>query len=408
MVVMLSSKFFSNNRRQLLKLVKSDGLIVVTANGLMQRSADTAFPFRQDSNFFYLTGLNQPNVVLVIDTSSGDECLILPKQTDVERFFGGVINHEALKAASGIRTVYEHKQGWDRFRILQQNRKRIYTLQAYPIQFTRQERMFTSPARKLLKQKLKSVLNLPHEYIGEQLIQLRSVKQPAEVEAIKQAITVTGAGIGRLKKQIRADVYEYELEAELDYEFKKRGSRHGFLPPIVAAGKNTTVLHYHANSNQLQSEDLLLLDIGAEVENYASDISRTYKVAGGFTKREQAVYDAVRSVHRQVLGQLKPGLGWREFVIGVDEIMGEHLLELGLITENRRQAVRAFFPHSIGHSLGLDVHDPCDYQKPLQAGMVLAIEPGIYIPEEGIGVRIEDNVLITEDGAVNLSADIAY
>lgn len=406
--MMFDSKFFQNNRVRLQRMLDGDGLVIMTANGLMQRSGDTTYPFRQDSNFFYLTGVEEPNVVLVIDAKSGEEFLILPKQTEVERFFGGAINRDKIAKISGITTIYSHNEGWNQYKELQQSRSKIYTLLAPPVQFTRQERLFTSPARRLLLQKIKRISKAPILPLHEEMIKLRSIKQLPEIEAIKAAIKITGEGIAAVRSKVKQGVYEYELEAELDYVFKKRNSRHGFMPPIIAAGKNTTVLHYQEGQAKVQPNDLVLLDVGAEVQNYSADISRTYKVGGKMTAREKAVYSAAEAVYHLAIGLLKDGVSWRDFIIKVDSIMGEELIKLGLITVNSRENVRQFFPHSIGHSLGLDTHDSNDYTQPLQANMVVAIEPGIYIPEEGIGVRIEDDVLITKTGAENLSAHIPY
>lgn len=406
--MMFDSKFFQNNRVRLQRMLDGDGLVIMTANGLMQRSGDTTYPFRQDSNFFYLAGVEEPNVVLVIDAKSGGEFLILPKQTEVESFFGGAINRDKIAKISGITTIYSHNEGWSRYKELQQSRNKIYTLLAPPVQFTRQERLFTSPARRLLLQKIKRISKAPILPLHEEMIKLRSIKQLPEIEAIKAAIKITGEGIAAVRSKVKQGVYEYELEAELDYVFKKRNSRHGFMPPIIAAGKNTTVLHYQEGQAKVQPNDLVLLDVGAEVQNYSADISRTYKVGGKMTAREKAVYSAAEAVYHLAIGLLKDGVSWRDFIIKVDSIMGEELIKLGLITVNSRENVRQFFPHSIGHSLGLDTHDSNDYTQPLQANMVVAIEPGIYIPEEGIGVRIEDDVLITKTGAENLSAHIPY
>lgn len=405
---MLDTTFFAGNRKQLLEKLENDALVVVTANGMMQQSLDTSFPFRQDNNFFYLTGSEEPNLILVIDTKTADECLILPAQTEAEKYFGGVHNIAEIAAQTGITQILEQKEGWQKIKILQGKRKKIYTLAAPPVQFTRQERMFSSPARRLLIQKLKRLSQLPQEPINDVLMNLRTIKQPGEIGALKMAIAITKEGIEAVCSKLRPGIAEYELEAELDYAFKKRNSSHGFAPPIIAAGKNTTILHYGHNNAKLAKDDLLLLDIGAQISNYTADISRTYKVNGVASAREQAVFDAVMRVHAFSLNMIKPGLSWRDYILAVDEVMGKELMQLGLIAENTRSDVRKYFPHAISHSLGLDAHDPCDYTQEMKEDMVITIEPGIYIPNEAIGVRVEDDILITKNGAVNLSADIPY
>lgn len=405
---MFTSDFFKTNRQNLKKLLKGDGLVALTANGSLQRNNDFAYPFRQDSSFFYLTGIEEPNVVLVMDLLSDEEFLILPMQSAVELYFGGATNRDKIANISGIKTMYMQKEGWAQFANLQANRKKIYSLLAPPVQFTRQERLFASPARRVFLQKVKRLSKLPIESLQTQVVGLRMVKQPEEIAATRRAIEVTGMGLEAIRNKLKPGVYEYELEAEIDYAFKKQNTGHAFGPPIVAGGVNTTVLHYQANDARLKKDDLLLLDVGAEIHNYSADISRTYKVAGTLTARQQAVYEAVLMVHQASIKLLKPGVLWRDYAVQVDELMGEQLIKLQLITHNSRSNVRPFFPHSIGHSLGLDTHDPFDYTQPIQENMLFAIEPGIYIPDEAIGVRIEDDILVTKNGALNLSADIPY
>ena len=404
---MLTPQFFTNNRATLRSNVGS-GVIAITSNGLQQRNNDSAFEFRQDSNFFYLTGLEEPNVVLIIDCESAEEFLILPKQTTVEIFFGGVNDRDEIAIKSGITTIYSHSDGWQRYIKLQQSRSTIYTIKPDPVQFTRQERMFTSPARRLFLEKLKRCTSKPIVYLYDEFIALRSIKQPQEIEMLKRAIAITKEGFVTIQAKMQPSMYEYEVEAELDYVYKKHNSRHGFAPPIIASGKNSTVLHYSKNTNVLKAGELVLMDVGAEVENYTADVSRTYVISGAMNSRQQAVYTAVKTVHNQSINLLRSGLLWKEYITEVERLMGEQLLSLKLITANTRDQIRHYFPHAVSHSLGLDTHDLCDYTKPMQENMVITVEPGIYIPEEGIGVRIEDDILITNNGAVNLSADIPY
>lgn len=404
---MFTAEFFKHNRKQLVAKLKNDGLIVITGNGIMQRNGDSGFDFRQESNFFYLTGLETPRVVLVIDTKTGEEWLILPQQTDAEQYFGGTHNIEDIIHRSGIEKVCTPKEGWDKFKSTQKQRRKIYTLPAPPLQLSRQEHLFTNPARRLLIQKLKRVSNLPVESLHLEMMQLRSIKQNAEIAVIQQAIAVTQLGLEAVLAQGAKLQYEYEVQAEIDHTFKRANSRHGFTP-IIAAGKNATILHYQEGRAQIDSGAFVLLDIGAEVENYSADISRTYKLNKHFTDREQAVYQAVSYIHHAASELLRPGITWQEHMKAVDKITGEELKKLKLITTNKREHVRPYFPHAVSHSLGLDTHDVCDYSQPIEEGMVLTVEPGIYIPNEGIGIRIEDDILITKDGSRNLSKDIPY
>lgn len=228
------------------------------------------------------------------------------------------------------------------------------------------------------------------------------VKQPVELELLQQAIDITADTLLRLKKKgWQKFAYEHEVEAAITANFRSSGSTHAYQP-IVAAGKNACTLHYVHNNDAIEEGSLLLLDVGAEVHNYAADITRTY-IVGEPTKRQQQVLDAVLDVHLFACDFLKPGILIRDYEESVQQYMGEKLRELGLIKSIEQSTVRHYYPHATSHFLGLDVHDVADYERPLEPGMVLTVEPGIYIPEEGIGIRIEDDVLIEENGIRVLS-----
>ncbi len=400
---MLNADFFSGNRKKLLDSLETDSLVVVTAQGLMQRSGDTTFPFRQDSNFFYLTGLNIAELVMV--ATAKEQFIILPKRSEAEVIFGGTINCDEIANDSGISLILEHTNGWKKLSELQQYRKKVYTLANSPAKVAGVDSFYTNPARRSLIQKLKRLH--PHLEIKDvraHLVALRQIKQPVEVEAIKSAVEITKEGFLALKQHARSGIYEYELEAEFDRIFKRHNSGHGYQP-IIAGGKQACVLHYIKNNQKLRGGELYLADVGAEYCNYSADITRTYGL--NETERQKDVVAAVKRVQDYAVGLLAPGLDWHEYVATVEQAMGEELIKLNLISKNTKESVRQYFPHGISHSLGLDVHDPCDY-KTIQENMVITVEPGIYVPEEEIAVRTEVNILITKTGAVNLSADIPY
>lgn len=402
---MLPSSFFENNRTKLVNLLDNNALIVLTGNGLMQRSGDTTFPFKQDSSFYYLTGLNESLVLLVL--CGGESFIVLPKRSYVEDIFGGVVDPQLIATQSGVDMVLDYRSGWDRIKKLQQSRKKVYTLGAAPKKVSSIDSFFTNPARRDLISKLKrTVHGTTIIDIRSSLLTLRQVKQPEEITIMKQAIAITKQGFEAAQKLIKPGVFEHEVEAQFDFIFKNSKAIHGYAPPIIASGKNACALHYAGGSSKIDSKDFVLLDIGAEVDGYSADISRTY-AASPVTQRQQDVYDAVLRVHKQAIMLLKGQKSWRDYVIEVDTIMGRELIKLGLIKTNSREEVRRYFSHSIGHNLGLDVHDVCDYDLMLE-NMVVTVEPGIYIPEEGIGVRIEDDILVTKTGAVNLSSEIPY
>lgn len=400
---MLSTTFFQKNRKKLKSALESESLAVVTAQSLLQRSADTTFPFRQDSSFFYLTGIEEPDVVLVI--SAEKDFLILPKRSEVEAIFGGSIDVEHLVNISGIDTVYAYKEGWAAYKKIQSTYKKIYTLGQAPPRVAGADSFFTNPARRYLIQKLKR-LNPAGELVDLRptLSRMRQVKQPEEIEAIKQAIVITKEGFITAKKLVESGAAEYEIEAEFDRIFKINQANHGYQP-IVAGGERACVLHYIKNDKPIKNTELCLLDVGAEHLNYSADITRTY--GRNISSRQQEVINAVAGVQNKAIEFLQPGKSWKEYAQYVEKVMGEALVNLGLMQNTTKDAIKKYFPHGISHSLGLDVHDVCDYKIILE-NMVITVEPGIYIPEEGIGVRIEDNTLITKDGALNLSKSIPY
>lgn len=400
---MFSSEFFKNNRLHLLQNIGDNELAVITAQSLLQRSGDTTYPFRQDSNFFYLTGIHEPDVVLAM--GGGEEFLILPKRSEAETIFGGEINRDEIAKISGVMTIYSHKEGWERYKKLQNSRKKIYTVGQAPPRVSGIDSFFTNPARRYLLQKLKRINKLIELIdIRPILSTMRQIKQSEEIKAIQKAIQITGDGFVKSREAYALGASEYEIEALFDFEFKKLQVAHGYQP-IIAGGARACVLHYIKNSQQLKNENLCLLDVGAEYYNYSADITRMFM--RNPSERELEVYEAVIEVQDYAIGILKSGLSWKDFANLVEQNMGEKLIQLKLIKSPTRESIRKYFPHGIGHSIGLDVHDVCDY-KIIKENMVITVEPGIYIPEEGIGVRIEDNVLITKDGTINLSEDVPY
>jgi Xaa-Pro aminopeptidase len=399
----ISTEFFVGNRQRLKSLFAGTAPIVITANGLLQRNSDVVFPFRQDSSFWYLTGIDDPDVILVMDR--GKEYLITPATNDTRIVFDGQTAASELSARSGIEQVYPAEEGWRQLNKRLKKAKHVATLAA-PKPFMAQQGFYTNPTKAQLITNLKAanpdikLLDLrPH------LARMRVIKQAPELAAIKRAIAITSRAIKAVQK--RSFVYEYQIEAALTAQFRRSGaSGHGFAP-IVAGGPRACVLHNVSNNSQLESDQLVVLDAGAEIDNYSADITRTYMPKGGTTsKRQREVQAAVVAVQDYALSLVKPGAYLKANEQLVEHFMGEKLRELGLIKTISSAAVREFFPHSTSHFMGLDVHDVGDYQQPLAAGMVLTVEPGIYIPAEGLGVRIEDDVLVNTKGATVLSSGL--
>jgi len=345
-----STDFFESNRRKLQELAGGKP-IVIKGNDIVMRNGDSNFPFRQDSNFWYLTGLDVPGLTLVMD--NGKTTVILPELSASEKAFNGDYAIESYQKISGI----------DRF------------VEANAPKNTRNTRV-----DKLLRD-------------------MRTLKQPQEIKAITESIRITSETLPHIAEHVLpAAKYEYVIEAGLTFGFRSQAANGHAFTPIVGAGKHATTLHYNANNGPIADDDLVVLDVGAEVENYAADITRTVSKQP-ISGRKADVFKAVETVQQEIIGLMKPGVSFRELELSTAKLISAELTKLGLDGNN----VRKYYPHSVTHFMGLDVHDVGDYNQPLKPGMVITCEPGIYIPEEGIGVRIEDDVLITTDGNEVLS-----
>jgi Xaa-Pro aminopeptidase len=395
---LFTNEFFAGNRQKLKELFTGTAPIVVTANGLLQRGNDSTFAFAQDANFWYLTGIEDPDIILVMDRDK--EYLIVPGRSASREAFDGSVSWDALSKRSGIKVVYNGSEGWEQLEGRLKKVRHVATLAA-PLPYVEQYGMYTNPARAALHERIKDI-NSELEFLDlhQHLIRLRMVKQPVELAAIQAAIDATIKTMKATAKpaKLAKYSYEYEIEAELSRGFRAAGTAgHGF-EPIVASGERACTLHNVANNGKLAADELLIIDTGAEVDHYAADITRTYSLGGQPSRRQQQVHQAVLDVQQYAFGLLKPGVAMREYEQAIEHYMGEKLRELGLIKSITKADVRTFYPHATSHFLGLNVHDVGDYERPLEPGMVLTVEPGIYIPKEGIGVRIEDDVVVTADG----------
>lgn len=400
MDVRFNDEFFVANRNKLTKLFAGSAPIVLTANGSLQRNADNAYPFRQDSNFWYLTGINEPDVVLVID--KGKEYLILPERHTSQNVMEGKVDSQELTVISGIKEVYDHKNGWKQLTSRLKKVKHVATLSA-PTEYIEHYGMYANPARARLLAKIKEVAEAIELLdLRPQLLKMRVIKQPQELAVIQEAIDITSQALKTIKRHICKYQYEYEIEAVLSHAYTKAGADAHSFPPVVASGLHATVPHYYSNNDQVPKKGLVLVDTGAELSNYAADITRVFSTAEP-SKRQQEIFDAVLNVQSFALAGIKPGVTIRQNEERVQQYMGEKLRELGLIKSINSATVRKFYPYMSSHYLGLDVHDIGNYEAPLESGMVITVEPGIHITKEGIGIRIEDDVLITEDGYKILS-----
>jgi Xaa-Pro aminopeptidase len=392
-----TSDFFAANRQRLRELFTGTAPIVVAANGLLQRGMDSTYAFSQDANFWYLTGIEEPDIVLVIDRDK--EYLIVPKRSASREAFDGTIEVEPLISRSGVRKVYDDHEGWELLGARLSKVKHAATL-AVPLPYVEQYGMYTNPARAALVERLKEHNpELELLDLNQHLARLRMIKQAPELEAIQAAIDITIATLKEVSRPAKLAGYahEYEIEADISRGFRRRGATGHAFEPIVAGGERACTLHNVANNAALSADELVLLDTGAEVEHYAADITRTLSLRQP-SRRQQAVHAAVLDVHSHACELLKPGVLVKDYEQDIEHYMGEKLRELGLIKTISHDEVRKYYPHATSHFVGLNVHDVGEYDRPLEPGIVLTVEPGIYIPQEGIGIRIEDDVLITETG----------
>lgn len=398
MTAFFGSDFFAANRERLKNLFTGTAPIVLTAHGLLQKSADEFYPFRQDSNFWYLTGCTEHDVILVMDKDK--EYLIIPSRDPIVEAFDGAINTEALAATSGIKDIVGEKEGWQRLNTRLKKVQHVATLAANK-PYIEHSGMYSNPARASLIARMKeSNPELKLLDLRQHLSHMRMIKQPQEVNALRGAIAITIDALKEVTRPSRLPKYgyEYELEADITRGFRRRGAQGHAFSPIVASGERACTLHHIANDGQLSSDELVVLDVGAQYQNYCADITRTVSLGGQPTRRQQQIHQAVAEVQDYAYSLLRPGVDLQSYEKQIEKFMGEKLRELGLVQSINSDAVRKYFPHATSHFLGLDAHDAGDYGQPLSAGMVVTVEPGIYVKEESIGIRIEDDVLVTENG----------
>lgn len=399
----MDQAFFVHNREKIMERTNG-GIIVVSAYAKMQRGNDAAFWFEQEANFWWLSGISAPNWWLIIDGIRHKSWLVMPDVSDASQIFDGSLSADEAREISGIDTIISYDEALKLLRGLSKAHSVVHTLGDQP--HAEYLDFILNPSTRKTHDTLARIFNSVQD-CRKEIASLRAVKQPEEIAALQRAIDVTVEAFNHVKSRIDSFKYEYEIEAEFTYYFQTHGARQHAYDPIVAAGKNACTLHYSENSSKLKKRELLLLDIGARKNGYPADITRTYGF-GEPTKRQLEVHRTVRDAQKEIIALLSPDLSVEYYQREVDVIMTTALLHLGLMRdESDIKAYHRYFPHSISHGLGVDVHDSLGSPKFLQPGMVLTVEPGIYIPEEGIGVRIEDDILITKSGHTNLSARLS-
>jgi Xaa-Pro aminopeptidase len=403
MTTFFGPDFFTANRDRLRTQLGNDTPVVITGNGFIQKRSDESFKFTQDSNFWYLTGLENADLTLVMGRK--DTYLIVPSLSFEREAFDGTIDATALAARSGLTRIVTSKDGWALLKQELAGAKTVATLAAMP-SYIKRHGLYTLPFRRRLIEKLKRLNpQITIQDVRLELAQLRCVKQPEELAAIQKAIDITMTTLGEITApdKLASIQHEYELEAALSYGFRMRGASGHAFAPVVGAGEHSTTLHYLDNDGPVAKQDLIVLDIGAEFEHYASDVARTVSLQP-ITGRAAEVFHAVAAAQDYAISLIKPGVQPIDYEKTMETFMGDCLRKLGVIKSDRREDIRRYFPHATSHFIGLDTHDVGDYRQPFQANMVISCEPGIYLPKEKIGVRIEDDLLITDSGCKVLSA----
>jgi len=398
----VKSNFFIENRQRLVESLHAS-LIVVAGWTSMQWHGDSAVPFRQEANFWYLTGVEYADWRLVIDGDEGKTWLIAPDINEVQQLFDGSLSPEIAKSISGVDSVIGSREGKELLLKLAKKHRTVHSLVPPPsgkhIGFMR------NPAPEILYQDLSKMFSAVKDS-RKVLARLRAVKLPVEIEIMQRAAQVSAEAFEDVKSKLQTRRYEYEVEAEIGYYYRRHNADHAF-EPIVASGKNACTLHYVANAAKLQSRQLVLIDSGARLDGYSADITRTH-TTGEPTARQRAVHEAVRSAEGQITALIRPGTAIKAYTESVDAIMKEVLVSLGLMrSKSSTTAYRRYFPHAISHGLGIDVHEGLGGFSEFLPGMVLTVEPGVYIPEESIGVRVENTILVTDSASKNLTGDLS-
>jgi len=410
----LDPKLFIENRARLAKLLPPKSLAVLNANDILPTNADGTISMRVNSDLFYLTGVEQEETMLLIFADANDEKLrevlfVREPNEQNELWEGHKLRKDEAQKLTGIKSVKWTQEFWPNFRRLACEAEHIFLntnehKRATSEVETRDDRFIREVRHRFPLHDLRRLAPLLH--------QLRLVKSDREVAVIQRACKLTEKAFRRVLRFTRPGVSETDVEAEFAHEFIRGRGRFAY-EPIIATGKSACVLHYFENSAELKKGQLMLLDVAAAYANYNSDLTRTIPVSGRFSRRQRQIYNAVFRVLRASTSALRPGVFPKAWQKDAESLMTEELLTLGLLKPRdvKKQdpdspAVKKYFMHGIGHPIGLDVHDVGDTTQPVQAGWVITVEPGIYIPAENLAVRLENTVLVTEKEPVNLMATI--
>ncbi|MCP4687524.1 MAG: M24 family metallopeptidase [Desulfobacterales bacterium] len=411
----IDPELFIQNRKRLALALEPNAIAVFNSNDVMPTSADGVFPFNQNSDIFYLSGIDQEETILVLRPGAIPEKhreILFIRKTDkkIATWEGHKYTKEEAREASGIRTVYWTSEFERIFRPLVFESERIYL---NTNEHTRADVSVETRDARFLKKCTRDYPLHAYRRLAPIMQRLRAIKSAGEIELIREACRITEKAFRRMLGFIKPGAWEFEIEAEMIHEFlMNRSSRHAFSP-IIASGENSCVLHYLQNDQRCADGDVLLMDFGAEYANYAADVTRTVPVNGRFTPRQRDVYNVVLRVMKGAKEMLRPGSNLEEYNKAVGKIMESELIGLGLLdkesVKNQKKddpLYKKYYMHGASHYMGLDVHDIGDIRRPFEPGMVFSCEPGVYIREESLGIRLENDILITDGDPVDLTETI--
>ena len=404
----INNQLFIKNRTKFTAQMKPKSIAVFNSNDVFTTGADSTLPFEQSSDLFYLSGADQEESILVLFPDAIEEkhreiLFLTETNKHIEIWYGAKYSKKEATEVSGIKTIYWLSEFKKIFFELMTEAESVYfnTNEHY-----RQSVEIETREDRFIKQCKNDFPAHKWEKSNQILQAIRGVKETEEVDIMQTACEITNKGFRRILPFVKPGIMEFEIEAEFMHEFLRNRSRGFAYTPIIASGYSACVLHYIENNKECKDGDMLLLDVGAEYANYSSDMTRTIPVNGKFTDRQKSIYNAVLRVKNEATKMLVPGAFWAEYQKEVGKIMSSELLGLGLLSKADIQnedanwpAYKKYFMHGTSHHMGLDTHDYGALKMPIEAGMVFTVEPGIYIPEENMGIRIEDDVVVQKTGA---------
>lgn len=397
----MNKEVFVNNRRKILEKLQDNTVLVLFSGEAPKKSADEAYSYTPNRNFYYMAGIDEKNIIMVLGKVRGsvEEKLFINRIDPVmERWVGKTIRPEEAKESSGISNIAFTDEFYGFMHALL-NSEKVDTVyldlerDQWESEETKAEKLVSDLKRKYPYIAVKNAYNI--------IAELRMIKSPEEIEQIREAISITWEGIQNAMRNVKPGTYEYVAEAYFDFALKVRGVKDFAFKTIAASGKNAAVLHYSSNDSIIGQADMLLMDLGAQWNYYNADITRTFPASGKFTERQKQIYDIVLKAQLEVINTIKPGVPFKDLNAVTRKLYVEELSKLGLVSND--EELSKYYFHGVSHHLGLDTHDVGSRDMELKPGMVLTVEPGLYIEDEGIGIRIEDDVLVTEDGCQVLS-----